>query len=612
MVIHATGGSFDFLGSCCFCIPWKPWKSRAPSPPNSPAYRSKRYNAQVRTNLNLPARPIELLTRTRLDESTGNSEAGSQTMLLGEHRRPVSRPVAPVPSLPPSTLSRAPGSTGTRRSNGSATKNPPRWSTEPLDDAQLTELFDAIHATLAHVPYAICGLAALADHGFTERRVRRGISLLCPAHSKNNVRAWLAASGYGTADEYADSVGIPIRTRRAVEAAQRKGKGKKKARPGQDAEEEGDDSEAETEMRRVRIKYLEEGFESLELVRSCHSQAWVLSLTSQLDHVAAGFVDHHRRLQAVRAAAGRSRGGSSRYGGKGGRSRSNSAWKEKERLDREREKEERALATIAGDVFWCLNKAASARAPLSPARLPTLLGEAFWTPFTATYGAAARPALARAGIDVAGVLARHREEAAVREHEEMLRRYMDGGDGGQEREVRGLGGRPVGAATPSPPFEGMRTLLADKRSVYTLRDTRDFSGYNFSPVSPVFVPYTNPLGGLPSVRLGPQQEEEEEEEEQGKQSPDLEYESEPEPAPESEPQQSQDEGSMEEKDRRDGARAKPVNRLIRKWNSLRDVGGDTAAAAATKSSPLDQGRSLTRNRNTWDPSRGGENSRPRF
>ncbi|OTA68452.1 hypothetical protein K449DRAFT_308691, partial [Hypoxylon sp. EC38] len=197
------------------------------------------------------------------------------------------------------------------------------------------ELFETIHNTLAHVPYVICGLAALVDHGFTARRVSR-VSLLCPAYAKDNVRAWLAARGY---DTFADSVGIPI-----VDGAV---------------------------VARVRIKYTDEGFDGLERVRSSVSPAWVLGLASQIDHAAAGYVDHWRKLQKLRD----------------------------EGDGEDQRKIESAMQTIARDIFWCLDKAARTKHWLDPSLLRTLLGEEFWAPFTERHEDA-RTEMARAGIDV--------------------------------------------------------------------------------------------------------------------------------------------------------------------------------------------------------------------
>lgn len=300
--------------------------------------------------------------------------------------------------------------------------NDPRenWSKAVLDAPQLAELFDTIHEILAHVPYVVCGLAALVDHGFTARRVSR-VSLLCPAYAKDNVRAWLAARGY---DTFADSVGIPI-----ADGAV---------------------------MCRVRIKYTDEGFEALERVRSSVSQAWVLGLASQIDHAAAGYVDHWRRLRKLEEGEGEGESGE------------------------EQGKIEKAMQTIARDIFWCLDKAARSRHWLNPELLPTLLGEEFWTQFTVRHEDA-RTEMARAGIDVAAVLSRHRAEEAIQDHNDMLKQY-------------GVEGDNVITRQPSP-FEGMQTL-AHIRSIYSLKQSR---GSDTAAVEDLSIPPV--VSSLPSPPL---------------------------------------------------------------------------------------------------------------
>lgn len=321
-----------------------------------------------------------------------------------------------TPGRFPTTASINSGSTKSRGSRG-------RWSSSNLTIKLLIELFSTIHNTLSHVPYAICGLGALVDHGFTARRLTQ-VSILCPSYAKDNVRAWLAAKGY---DTFGDSVGIPV--------------------GAPDAEDGG-----RRQVTRVRIKYLDEGFDRLQRVRSSLTEAWILGLASQLDHAAAGFVDHHRRLlQQQQHLAGTGSGGN------GEEARANA------------DNEERALRTIARDVLFCLDKAARTRQTLDPELLPSLLSEDFWVPFTARHEDA-RTEMARAGVDVAGVLARHRDDRAIREHEEMLRMFGSGngggGDGG-DGDGEGNGG---GVVEEQPRgFEGMRVLGdSNTKSVYSV------------------------------------------------------------------------------------------------------------------------------------------------
>lgn len=249
-----------------------------------------------------------------------------------------------------------------------------QWLETNMTREELKELFNLVHETLEHVPYAICGLAALIDHGLTRRQATR-ISIICPQECKNNVKTWAVTQGHKA---YIDSIGVSMR---------------------------------DGTTRRVRIKYVDYGFEGLERVRSNISNATILSVASQLDNVAAGYLENTARG------------------------------------------DERALAIIAQDIFFALDLLASRRAHINPRFLPTFLGEKFSVDFTGQY-AEARPEMARAGIDVRAVLEKHRTALALREHNAMLAQY-------------GMGGDAVPAQ--SGQFEGIRDLR-NSTSVYTLED----------------------------------------------------------------------------------------------------------------------------------------------
>ncbi|KAJ8107016.1 hypothetical protein ONZ43_g6869 [Nemania bipapillata] len=243
-----------------------------------------------------------------------------------------------------------------------------------MTQEELKELFNLVHETLGHVPYAICGLGALIDHGLARRQATR-ISIICPRESKDIVKAWASTRGHET---NADSIALSLRN---------------------------------GSLRRVRIKYLDHGFEGLQRVPSSFSNAIVLSVSSQLDNVAAGFL------------VNRARG------------------------------DESALRTIAKDIFYCLDFIASRRIRVDPRFMPTFLGEDFFADFTGRY-LEARPEMARAGIDVSTVLKKHRTASTLREHNEMLGQYGMRGD-----------------VVPQQPgqFEQIRDLN-NSLSVYTLGD----------------------------------------------------------------------------------------------------------------------------------------------
>ncbi|KAI0533829.1 hypothetical protein GGR58DRAFT_521077 [Xylaria digitata] len=327
------------LEACCCCFPSKP------SRPSTPIRRASHYNSRLRANLDIPD-PVN---------------------------RPQHEPYHPTD--PPTATEEPPHPRIMSTGRFLTTDNSGvQFSTSSMSREELRELYNLIHETLEHVPYAICGLGAIVDHGFPGRKISR-VSILCPKESKDNVRAWAATSGYQI---YGDSIGIPTHN---------------------------------GSIRRVRIKYIEFGFESLQLVRSSISNAFVLSIVSLLDNVAAGYLENKRRG------------------------------------------DESALKTIARDVFFILETIASRRMRVDSRFLPTFLGEPFFADFTARY-IDARPEMARAGIDVSSTLKKHRMASQLREHNKLLGQYGIHGDVVSQEKGQ---------------FEHMRDLNNSK-SVYTLRE----------------------------------------------------------------------------------------------------------------------------------------------
>lgn len=474
MPSSTANGTFAAIKACVTCFP----KPKVHQP--SPLLYSSKYSAQVRLNLNLPDPAIQL-PRVEVDPN------GRVTTI--DQYKPEASPS--LRSLNPPDMLEEPGSAMTARGRHirqrfpTVIKDDPRsrWSTATLTAPQLAELFAAIHDTLEHVPYAICGLGALFDHGFTTRRLNR-VTILCPAYAKDNVRAWLATRGY---DCFADSAGIPISAGMVEADGEGKGKGKGKGKDDGKSPSEGGDGQI---IVRTRIKFLADGFEKLERTPSRMSSGWVLGLASQADHAAAGFVDHYRRLEQLQKKQKQQDAEDKLSSNFGKRSK-----EDRERIQKralELRQTELGLKTIAHDIFWCLAKARSEKHPLPEHLLPTLLGKEFWDPFTRRHEEA-RTEMAAAGIDVQKVLARHNAEEMVAEHRAMLKEYgvqdyeyapgrdsgvavaADDGNGFRTVGVVGVGGAGVIAEQPGP-FEGMRTLAHNNKSVYSLSPDRSRGG----------------------------------------------------------------------------------------------------------------------------------------
>ncbi|RYP55702.1 hypothetical protein DL771_012443 [Monosporascus sp. 5C6A] len=396
-----------FLAACLPCLPQRGSKK----PTETASHRSDYYNAQLRSNLGMTERPLRLATiigQPPLD-ITFRQQGSDKLNSDGNEGTAASTTLAPTATgevTPPRSAPKGRGRFPTNPNNGATatgTGAKPVWPNTPMETAQLAELFGKL-ATLEHIPYALCGRAALVDHGLSTRKAKQ-VSILVPACSKEVVTGWAKSSGW-VVSEGAKGVfvGIPL------------GRG-------------GD-------VRQLRIKYLEDDrFEQLERVRSrLSSAAWVLSLTSQLDHLCAAWLDHLKQGEAATATKA-----SNNNTDNGSTTKKNS--------------HEMPLQEVARDIFWTLDEMARSRARPDPRFLPTLQGEGFFAAFTEWYPKA-RVEMARAGVDVAAVLAGLRDRRALREHNEMLARY-----GAQP-----LVGEGDAAAAP---FEGMRDLNHSE-SVYTL------------------------------------------------------------------------------------------------------------------------------------------------
>ncbi|KAI0126833.1 hypothetical protein BJ170DRAFT_420779 [Xylariales sp. AK1849] len=374
-----------------------------------------KYVDQLRKKLNKP----EPAPRRALEQQL-ESPAQAQRQ---QQQAPMELTSLPASTYTPSTARTVLRSQIPTKSTATA-KASAKYDKSILRGEELRELYDNIDKAMEVVRYAICGLGCLVDHGFKGRNVNK-VTILVPVDSKDVIRSWAAALG-GTAGN-GDSVGISMRN---------------------------------GTTRQVKVKYLARGFEGLEIVKSSFSNAKVLSLASQLNHITTAYLPHFRNgIEGVPRDIVQAK----------------------------------QLRTIETDILWCLRRAAETRTPMLPRYLGTFLSAAFWGLFFEQAGVEAVPATQRAGIDIESVLEGHERNKDVREHNAMLAQHN----------MRGLS---IVADQPGL-FEGMRGLGRTEQqidSVYTLQSKDSQSEIGVSNAGPV-VPGAgvgNGAGKLPKSGLG--------------------------------------------------------------------------------------------------------------
>ena len=144
--------------------------------------------------------------------------------------------------------------------------SPPRQTSLPsqlpsskfMDPASVGYVLDWLATNLDHIPYVVSGLGAMAAYGFTGRQPKH-ISIICPAHCHGVIRCWAATMGMNTVPNRPDIFSIPCPFPTAP-------------------------------PRRVRIKYLHEGFESLRICRVGPQRTRVLALSVLVDYIAKAYM----------------------------------------------------------------------------------------------------------------------------------------------------------------------------------------------------------------------------------------------------------------------------------------------------------------------------------
>jgi len=144
-------------------------------------------------------------------------------------------------------------------------------SPNAMEPHTLAQMFDALEAAFSHIPYAICGRAAMHAWGFDGTPPKR-VSVICPAHCKDSLRGWAAANGAYLDPSCPELIGIPT---------------------------------VDGEVRKVRVKYLDTAdFEALRIVqpRLPFVQSGIVGRPGNYDHfyedcIAAAKIEHKRFVE---------------------------------------------------------------------------------------------------------------------------------------------------------------------------------------------------------------------------------------------------------------------------------------------------------------------------
>lgn len=257
----------------CWCLPWEDQPSRSsirnePSSNTRPRPRVHGYGEFDTA----PKRPERKYGYGEFDKPRNDSHIELQASSTRRSPRPQStdrknRIAYRRISAPPSPHSTRSNST-TRTS-----RTPPTVSDGEIDDPLLSEIVAALSEGLHHIPYAICGRAALLLHGNTDR-LPRHVSFFVPSASKDVLRSWAASTPNFLLDPYRKDF-LAVRTR-------------------------------DGELRRIRIKFLPA--RDFDRLRIAHPRVRcadggevrppVIGLASLLDQVALGYWSNRRAYEA--------------------------------------------------------------------------------------------------------------------------------------------------------------------------------------------------------------------------------------------------------------------------------------------------------------------------
>ncbi|UKZ76004.1 hypothetical protein TrVFT333_003700 [Trichoderma virens FT-333] len=125
-----------------------------------------------------------------------------------------------------------------------------------MDVATVNEVIDCVGRLFDHIPYAVCGTAALIYYGYRAYSPDH-VSITCPEESKEAIRCWALAKGMTPLPDNPDGFSVRVASGRSCP---------------------------------VCIKFMKNGFEALEVVRIGPGQASMVTLPSIANTIARSYV----------------------------------------------------------------------------------------------------------------------------------------------------------------------------------------------------------------------------------------------------------------------------------------------------------------------------------
>ncbi|KAI5467485.1 hypothetical protein BGZ63DRAFT_419185 [Mariannaea sp. PMI_226] len=181
-----------------------------------------------------------------------------------------------------------------------------------MDRKAIKKVVSRVSEVFNHFPFVLSGLSAMVYWGY-EGRFSANVTIICPESSREAIRGWAKVKGLQRFPDKPDQFGIEV---------------------------------SKGVFQTLRVKFIEEDFEELHILRSDSMKASVLSLAGLANQLAEGYVNELATSNGARQEA------------------------------------------FAADMIWVLKRIAKVSRSehwLTPQRCPQIWDDNFWEPFTLSF-----------------------------------------------------------------------------------------------------------------------------------------------------------------------------------------------------------------------------------